>query len=319
MSYPTQVRPIMYAFHNYRGGAHQQERTITPTDSYKSRRIRVVTREVIPGKTWQLMEKVIPNIRPRIQWSTGGAVMQRRNGYEVRHIVMMKVKDLYLGYLVEWDDGVESWEQENALVLSLNEAELASVTNWCRRIDRFMADPQSMLLTFFRTDPQRDLFGDAADLDGLCGFRAVQYVLAYLGAPAVVDDDVIHNFCDKKFEDTNGTIDLLETGVTGNQLVSFVFSLPQRFGTLRLGKNIYAGTNCGWKAVQACIIDTCVGDGVYVVCGKSSFLKTGHVIAVKRTGDSFRARDSRGETDLDQQDWIHMISYVKEAWWSPSV
>jgi hypothetical protein len=107
--------------------------------------------------------------------------------------------------------------------------------------------------------------------------------------------------------------------VTGKQLVSFVFSLPQHFGTLQLGKNIYAGNNCGWKAVQACIIDKCVDDAVYIVCGKVSHLKTGHVIAVKRTGDSFRARDSRGETDLYQQDWLHDISYVKEARWSPSV
>ena len=158
------------------------------------------------------------------------------------------------------------------------------------------------------------MYGDAADLDGMCGFRAVQSVLAYLDAPAIVEDDKIFEFCDKKLEDSNGRIDLLESGVTYGQLASFIHCLPKDLGALRIGNNIYNGSKCGWKAVEAC----CGDDGVYLVCGKSNFVKTGHVLALKKSGNAIRAKDDLGETELNQQSWIHEISYVRRVWWCPS-
>jgi hypothetical protein len=235
-------------------------------------------------------------------------------------MLMMKVKDEFLGYLVEWDDGVESWEDLRYLQTGASDVDIAGIVAWCARIDRFMASDEEVLVDFFRTDPMRNLVHDQADLDGLCGFRAVQNVLSYLGAPAIVNDHMIFKFCEKKLVASQGLIDLIATGVTANQLLSFVHSLPQDAGRLTIGKNIYEGVGCGWLSVMLCITDSSVTDtGVYIVCGKSKFVKTGHVIAVKRTTNSFRAIDSLGETDLHQQKWINEIAYVKQVWWSPSV
>jgi hypothetical protein len=282
---------------------------LTSSGTEKSKRITVYTAEAADRRSWTVKEKVIPPIRPRADWSRSPA--QRGRGYVQAWVYAMKVYDIYLGYLVEWTDGIESWETRTSLQNGLSGDDAGGVARWCNRIDEFMADDQPNLLDFLRSHSDGIIVGAGADLDGLCGFRGVDYVLTYLGAPAFVNDKMIDDFCSWKLRESDGRIDLWATGMTFNQLKSFIYRMPSISESFRIGPNIYRGYRCGWQAVEMAIVE----DGVYLVCGESPLVKTGHVIAVRKTGSACVARDQRGETLLSEQTWLHTISYVRQAWW----
>jgi hypothetical protein len=219
---------------------------------------------------------------------------------------MMKVWDRSLGYLVEWSDGVESWEKRTDLLWRLSAEEKAHVDGWCNLIDRFMQSDQEVLVDFLRIDRYGQRFFDTAGLDGLCGFRAVEYALEYLGAPRLVDDNVIRDFCEELLRRTHGKIDAARTGLTPKQLRGFVRTL----GVIDMAvfdQPVYKGGRPGWRGVRDVIHE----DGVYLMSGKSD-MKTGHVMAIKKCGDFIYARDERGETPIEQQSWIDSISYIKK-------
>ena len=317
-TYRTTDVPVRHAGRYHTPGVPQRQRPAPPTATDRSKRIRLyVEAGPIDKKTqnstwWMVKEKVVPVIRQNIHWQAA-STQKRGKGKSYVHglVYMMKPYDMYLGYLVEWVDGVESWEEKVWLQSGLNGAAARDVLRWCNRIDEFMADDQPNLLDFLRSHSDGIIVGAGADLDGLCGFRAIDSALSYLGSTCSVTDEMIHAFCQRKLLDTNGKINLWETGVTFNQLQSFVYTLPSDSGSLRIGSNLYAGYKCGWSAVAIAIVQ----DGIYLVCGESPFVKTGHVIVVKKSESKYVARDGRGETLLSEQTWIHTITFVRQVWW----
>jgi hypothetical protein len=251
------------------------------------------------------MYKVVPVIVDRDQWTT-------KSQGRFATIRLIKLWDSYLGYLVEWMDGVERWESRNNLLEKLTVDEARGVLLWCQMIDRFMRDEEEILLNFMRSDA----FGKSyagADLDGLCGFRAVENALAYLNAPQLVSKDRIHEYCSRVWDRSKRQINIWKTGMTFQQIVGFVRDLPSARMTLRMGENLYRGSRNGWKGAQDVIRE----DGIYLVCGHTDYIKTGHVIVVKKEGNRLIAKDERGEQELSSQVWIKDISYVRRATWSP--
>ena len=133
--------------------------------------------------------------------------------------------------------------------------------------------------------------------------------MEYLGAPRLVDDNVIRAFCEELLRRTGGKIDAARTGLTPKQLRGFVRAL----GVIDMAvfdQSLYKGGRPGWRGVRDVIHE----DGVYLMSGKSD-IKTGHVMAIKKCGDLIFARDERGETPIEEQSWIHSISYIKKFEW----
>jgi hypothetical protein len=155
---------------------------------------------------------------------------------------------------------------------------------------------------------------DGADLDGLCGFRAVKTALSWCGAPCLVTDDVINAYCNETLKRTRGKVDMKSTGVTYAQLRGFIRGLSVEAGVVdieTLNKNLYHGSPPGLDGVKAAVDE----DGVYLVAGKTKFNVVGHVIAVMKRGSSLKAKDELGTSELLDQRWLHSLSYVRRFIW----
>jgi hypothetical protein len=257
---------------------------------------------------YTMQSKVVPRITDKQRW------MGRPSTRRLHNIVrLMKIRDLYLGYLVEWMDGVETWESRRNLAQGLNADEIRTVDNWCDMVDRFMASDYEVLTDYMRTDATFGQNYDGADLDGLCGFRALQRALSLVGAPSLVNEEDIDAYCEEALKRSKGKIDMWQTGVTFRQIQGFVRTLPSDLGAIDFGPNLYKGAGCGWQAVKSVIVE----DGVYLASAKTPYVVIGHVIVVKKDGDNFIAIDGRGKAKLEKQAWIHQISYVRQFFWVP--
>lgn len=254
----------------------------------------------------------MPAVRARNLWQDDGRNVQKA-GYEVHNVYMVKGFDAGLGYLVEWGDGVEDWHHRKDLIHGMGGMATGNLSDWLNMIDAFMNNHQDNLHDFMRGHVFGKTFA-GADLDGLCGFRAVETALRWCGAPSLVTDGAIDAYCKQALKRTQGKINMKATGVTYEQLRGFIRGLPGQAGFVDidvLNKNLYSGKPRGLEGVKAAVDE----DGVYLVAGKTQFNVVGHLIAVLKQGSSLIAKDELGTSELHDQRWLHSLSYVRRFVW----
>jgi hypothetical protein len=271
------------------------------------------------------VRKTVPVVRDEQLWVVHPddyAGSKKKHSY-IRDVYMVKCKDIVLGYLVEWVDGVEDWYRKQDLTVGpVDPNNPTNLQKWLAMIDRFMDDPnQHILHDFVRTDPFGSTFnlGDSADLDGLCGFRAVETALMWCGAPSgLVTQKDIDDYCAQAMKRTDKRIDMKKTGVTYQQLRGFLNQLSKESGSVDLkvlNKNLYCGQAHGLKGVVAAVDDGQT-DAVYLVSGRAQFIKVGHVIALRKVGMKLICKDGLGESELLDQQWLGNLSYVRRFVWT---
>lgn len=274
------------------------------------------------------VRKIVPVVRDEQLWVVhpDDYAGSKKKHFNIRDVYMVKCKDIVLGYLVEWVDGVEDWYSRQDLTVgsTVDPNNPTNLDKWLAMIDRFMDDRnQHILHDFVRSDPFGSTFnlGDSADLDGLCGFRAVETALMWCGAPSgLVTQKVIDDYCAQAMKRTDKRIDMKKTGVTYQQLRGFVNQLSKESGSVDLkvlNKNLYCGRPHGLKGVVAAVDDGQT-DGVYLVSGRAQFIKVGHVIALRKVGMKLICKDGLGESELLDQQWLGNLSYVRRFVWTTS-
>jgi len=149
----------------------------------------------------------------------------------------------------------------------------------------------------------------------MCGFNAVSNALVWCGCTQEITFQMVESYVRRVRQ--RSKIDLKATGTTYNQLRGFVRRLPNSFGSVDLSvlnKNLYLGQSRGLKAVSSVLHGQ--EDGVFLVAGITPFVSVGHVIAVKKNGSSLVSKDEKGEKDLEDEEWMGSVSYIRRFVWS---
>jgi len=260
-------------------------------------------------------QKNVTKCVPRVVAAT---LRERRTARYMKTIRLIKLRHDLFGYLVEWTDGVEHWHSNAELRSGLSTDETKNLSEWLSMVDRFMASENDNLTDFMRTDN----FGRSyrantagADMDGLCGFRAVQMALTWCNVGQIWDDALIDQYCQCVLANSN--IDLKTTGTTYSQLRGFIRGLPQDLGSVdinTLNINLFQGRGRGHQGVA----DVLTEDGVYLVCGTTEFDRIGHVMTVYKKQNILIACDGLGEKPLSSQSWLGPICFVRRFLWEDS-